>query len=202
MNFQPKTLSFTRGRLPHWEVERGRYFVTLYLKNAIPAHAAARIRRYSIECNRLPPGSEKARLKRYIFRLMEEWLDRCEGEGLLAHPEIASMLMEALEFRMTHRQWAIPAYVIMPTHLHLFVGRPDGRIINEVSLFKRWTSRKAGEMIDLSGRSFWHSECFDHWSRSAEAEEKYIRYIQQNPVKAGLVRNYLDWPYGSWSRDK
>ena len=202
MNFQPKTLSFARGRLPHWEVEFGRYFVTLYLKNAIPTHAAAQIRRYSNEYNRLPPGSEKARLNRYIFPLMEEWLDRCEGESLLVRPEIASMLMEALEFRIAHRQWEIPAYVIMPTHLHLFAGRPDGRILEEISLFKRWTSRKAGVLLNMDGRFFWHSECFDHWSRSAEVEEKYIQYIQQNPVKAGLFSNYLDWPYGSWGRRK
>ena len=130
---------------------------------------------------------------------MEEWLDRCDRSGLLANPNCLDD-QEALEFRMNNRQWEIPAYVIMPTHLHLFVSRPDGRILDEISLFKRWTGRKAGELVDLEGRPLWHSECFDHWSRGAEVEEKYIRYILQNPVKAGLVKNYLDWPYGSWSR--
>ena len=32
----PETMRFYRMRLPHWEVEDGRYFVTIRLKGAIP----------------------------------------------------------------------------------------------------------------------------------------------------------------------
>jgi hypothetical protein len=49
---------------------------------------------------------------------------------------------------------------------------------------------------------FWQYEWFDHWSRSGEQEDgiiRYIRYIRDTPVKAGLVKRYSDWPHGGWS---
>jgi putative transposase len=143
--------------------------------------------------------SDKLRLHRFIFRLMEEWLDRSSTDGVLARPDIAAMLMEAIRFRRQNRGWQIPAYVVMPTHLHLYVKKPDGRIMRDLSLFKRWTGHQAGKLVDLEEESFWHREWFDHWVRSQAEEEKVIRYIQNNPVKAGLVKNYQDWPYGSWA---
>jgi hypothetical protein len=33
---KPETIDFWVGRLPHWEVVDGRYFVTIHLAGAIP----------------------------------------------------------------------------------------------------------------------------------------------------------------------
>ena len=40
---KPETISFWRGRLPHWEVTSGRYFVTIHLAGAIPPQGQERI---------------------------------------------------------------------------------------------------------------------------------------------------------------
>ena len=65
--------------------------------------------------------------------------------------------------------------------------------------FKRWTGHEAAKLLDLDADRFWRREWFDHWSRSDEEDDKIIRYNRNNPVKAGLVARYTDWPYGGWS---
>ena len=37
MSRKPETIAFWRGRLPHWEVAEGRYFVTIHLAGAMDA---------------------------------------------------------------------------------------------------------------------------------------------------------------------
>jgi REP element-mobilizing transposase RayT len=63
--------------------------------------------------------------------------------------------------------------------------------------FKHWTGHRAKELLGLEKRDFWQREWFDHWSRSPEEDEKIVDYIRENPVNAGLVRDWREW---SWVR--
>jgi hypothetical protein len=47
MTRKPRTISFWHGRLPHWEVEDGRYFITLHLAGAIPHAGRLRLQQIS-----------------------------------------------------------------------------------------------------------------------------------------------------------
>jgi hypothetical protein len=42
---------------------------------------------------------------------------------------------------------------------------------------------------------FWHKEFFDHVLGSDESYESKWRYVEDNPVRAGLVSGADDWPY-------
>ena len=90
-------------------------------------------------------------------------------------------------------------FVVMPNHVHLFFELLDGRLKEVLEDFKTWTGRQAGRCINLRGHRFWQREWFDHWSRSDDDDERIAAYIRNNPKKAGLVADYRDWPYGSWS---
>jgi REP element-mobilizing transposase RayT len=131
---------------------------------------------------------------------MEKWLDRAQPNSKLQHPQIAELVIEAIEHRRRHFRWEIFEYVVMPTHLHLF-GEVGGACLKDaVEDFKRWTGHRAVETLSGDAERFWQREWFDHWSRSDEEDEKFVRYIRNNPVKAGLVDEYGDWPYASWNR--
>jgi REP element-mobilizing transposase RayT len=130
---------------------------------------------------------------------MERVLDRCEGRADLTRPDVADMVIEAISFRERTGKWSMLAYVLMPNHLHLFFRLVDGRLTKTMIGFKRWTGREAADLLDRSGERFWQREWFDHWSRSALQDERIVEYIRQNPVKAGLVDDYRNWPYGSWN---
>ena len=56
---KPKTLHFWRGDLPNWQVENGRYFVTIHLNDALPQVAHQKMRELFVQ-NRLDLRFEKA----------------------------------------------------------------------------------------------------------------------------------------------
>jgi hypothetical protein len=63
-----------------------------------------------------------------------------------------------------------------------------------LKMLKGWTARKANILLNRTG-SFWAPESFERWCRSAEEEDKVKRYIQNNPVKAGLVKSSSAWKW-------
>jgi REP element-mobilizing transposase RayT len=200
MRRKPETIAFWVGRLPHWEVVDGRYFVTLHLSGAIPKRGHDQIRQISAELELLKPGDHARRLivQRKIFREMEAWLDRADHVTHLREPDVAKMIVEAINRRVELRQWNVFEYVVMPSHLHLFFELDQGRLKTVLEDFKQWTGRQAAKFVKFDTDKFWHREWFDHWSRSDDEDERIVQYIRHNPVKAGLVEAYEQWPYGSW----
>jgi REP element-mobilizing transposase RayT len=197
---KPETIDFWVGRLPHWEVVDGRYFVTIHLSGAIPEAGHFRIRKLSAELESLKTDDERLRTQRLIFAEMEAWLDRAERVIYLSNPAIAEMVCEAIEHRQRQSLWNVFEYVVMPNHIHLFFELVTGRLKSTLEDFKEWTGRKAGTFVRLDGQRFWQKEWFDHWSRSGEEDERIVAYIRRNPIKAGLVKEFEQWPHASWSR--
>ncbi len=200
MNRKPRTISFWQGRLPHWEVEDGRYFITLHLAGAIPHEGRLRLQQISRELSLIDDRSVPGwlRLSRMIFQEMERWLDRAPQVVRLQNSEVAAMVVEAIQHRQG-RDWEMLEFVVMPTHLHLFCELSDLGLKAILEDFKRWTGHEAVKILGSGkGSRFWQREWFDHWSRSDEEDEKIARYIRQNPVVAGLVDDHTKWPYGSW----
>ena len=195
---KPKVIHFWRGRLPHMQVEDGRYFVTLHLAGAIPNVSQHRIHQEALA---LKTAATKWNRKltlaiaRMVFRELEKWLDRCAHVNYLSQPPIADIVIESLQHRQHNNLWNIFDSVIMPNHLHMFFEIDNELSLKrEMQLFKRWTARQAKKLLGPV-KKFWQVEWFDHWSRSDEQDAKIIRYIANNPVKAGLVKCAEDWPY-------
>ena len=187
--------------MPHWEVEDGRYFITLHLAGAIPAAGRLRLRAQAKALQGIPrtDAADWIQAQRAIFAEMERWLDRGTWNPHFKHPQVANATVEAIEHRRSVGEWIVHAYVIMPTHVHLFLELGEERLQPSLENFKRWTTRQAIEILSLESKRFWQSDWFDHWSRSDAEDDRIVSYIQDNPVKAGLVSRYTDWPYGSWA---
>ena len=49
-------------------------------------------------------------------------------------------------------------------------------------------------MVGGSG-AFWQHESYDHVVRDEQELIRIVRYILNNPVKAGLVANWQDYPF-------
>jgi REP element-mobilizing transposase RayT len=204
MTRKPKTTAFWVGRLPHWEVEEGRYFITIHLAGAIPLQGRRRLMQLAERIRSLSQreAPEWLALQRAIFREMEAWLDRAEWDPKLWRPEIAAAVVEAIEHRHERGDWRLFEYVVMPTHLHLFCQIGARGLKDTLEDFKRWTGHQTGKILGMAGDRFWQREWFDHWSRLDEQDERIAAYIRNNPEKAGLVERYTDWRYGSWSRSR
>jgi putative transposase len=83
----------------------------------------------------------------------------------------------------------------MPDHVHLFAAfSPVSPTLPE------WMKGlKAVVARHLKNRQvsapYWQERFFDHVMRSAESYGQKWLYVRDNPVRAGLVAHWADWPY-------
>jgi hypothetical protein len=74
------------------------------------------------------------------------------------------------------------------------MGKLDSRLIEIVQGFKSFTAHQANKQLERIG-SFWNREYYDHLIRSSEEFARLVIYIIENPVKAGLCKNWQEWPW-------
>jgi REP element-mobilizing transposase RayT len=90
------------------------------------------------------------------------------------------------------QDWRVVAAMLMPDHLHTIVSPRkdrDAKLGNFSGALKRWIRE------ELNASWKWQPGCFDRLLRSDELlHEKWI-YVQENPVRAGFVKDWKDWPY-------
>ena len=62
------------------------------------------------------------------------------------------------------------------------------------------TAKRANLILGLAGSSFWQEESYDHQVHHNRVFEQIQRYIESNPVRAGLVREASEyrWPSAGW----
>jgi putative transposase len=89
---------------------------------------------------------------------------------------------------------AISAYVFMPDHAHLLIegacADADGR------QFFRLAKQLSGYRYQRAfGRRLWQRYAYEHLIRNDFATLSVMRYIVENPVRAGLVAQVDDYPF-------
>ncbi len=70
---------------------------------------------------------------------------------------------------------------------------PRERIMHNL---KSFTARTCNELLGRDG-AFWQDESFDHCVRDEEELYRIIAYVENNPVKAGLVGEASEWAFSS-----
>jgi REP element-mobilizing transposase RayT len=88
----------------------------------------------------------------------------------------------------------------MPNHVHL-LATPFVEVQKITKSLKGITAKRANSMLGLTGTSFWQEESYDHLVRNDQEFEKIQNYIEENPVRAGLVRLALEyrWSSAGWA---
>jgi type I restriction enzyme R subunit len=140
------------------------------------------------------------------FARTEEWLDRHSAVTHLQDPSLARLVVIALRY-FAEQRYDLHAFVVMPSHVHwLFHPRVewvdtlpnDGRTPRQRITYSinRFTATRCNRLLKGSG-PFWQKESYDHWVRDIDELERIIRYIEENPVKAGLTVNPEDWEFSS-----
>jgi putative transposase len=114
------------------------------------------------------------------------------------------IIEEALHFwqgkRIENHAWCI-----MSNHFHwiLTVKKKDDENIYLEDILhsvKRFTANSINKIENHSGQ-FWEHESFDTTLRSPEHFYNAMNYTLQNPVSAGLVKNWRNWS-GTWISEK
>ena len=177
---------FYRRKLPHWHPDLSEptfLFVTWRLAGSLP-------RNRFLATPTLPAG------KAFVFADRE--MDKAVfGPVWLRDPKIARVVADALLHGASGRQfYELRAWVIMPNHLHV-VLRPATSVPRILRWLKGSTARKANLILGRTGEAFWQDESFDHRVRDEVELERIVRYVESNPVNAGLVAEPRDWASSS-----
>ncbi len=92
--------------------------------------------------------------------------------------------------------YELRAWVLMVNHVHILIY-PKCNLSRITKSIKNFSAREANAILGRTGRPFWQDESYDHWVRGPEEMEKIVRYIERNPVTAGLVKRPEDWRWSS-----
>ncbi|RME89457.1 MAG: hypothetical protein D6766_14700, partial [Verrucomicrobia bacterium] len=134
-----------------------------------------------------------------LRRRIEQYEDAGHGACWLRDPRIAGLVENAL-LHFDGQRYRLLAWCVMPNHVHVLIETRQGWPLADV--VHSWKSFTASEANKLLGRSgpFWFREYHDRYIRNAEHYAQTVRYIEANPVKAGLVKLASEWPFGSARR--
>jgi putative transposase len=138
------------------------------------------------------------------FAWVDRYLDTACGAGggaatgpvYLRTEAIVMLVIESL-FRGEHLgHYRFGPFVIMANHLHLLLLPSISPSLLLKSL-KGATAREANRLLHRTGEQFWQRESYDHWVRSETEWNRIAAYIENNPVKAGLVSRMEDYAWSS-----
>lgn len=181
----------SRGRLPHWESENGVYFVTFRQSDSLPraiAHEFEAEKRDIVATARQEQAlssTERRRLAKLFSARVETYLDSGVGACHLAKPQIARIVANALRY-FDGQRYHLFAWCVMPNHVHVVVQPLRGHGLADIlHSWKSHTAKEANQFLRRSGE-FWQREYYDHLIRDGEEFARIIRYVAENPMRAGL----------------
>ena len=209
---------YYRRKLPHIHHPGVTLFVTFRLADSIPQSVlqAWREERDWLKTKEQQADDEetKIRFHRQWFKRFEDVLhSSSDGPMWLGDANVAGMMAECLHFR-DQKMYHLHAFCIMSNHVHVvftpllkaenltptitpqglrFVSDdPDLQAIKQP--LKSYSAHQANKILHRSG-AFWESESYDHWIRDEQEYDRIVRYVLDNPVKAGLVDDWQDWQW-------
>ena len=167
--------------LPHFDTPTRPQFVTFRLADSLPSQ---------IELRRFGEPSDA------YYRRLERALDAGSGACWLSRPDLAGIVSEGL-LHGSGRTHDLHAFVVMPNHVHVLTTFRDGyRLCDVVRGWKSYSARRINEVLGREGR-LWQRDYFDRYIRDETHFERVRSYIENNPVKAGLVDAATSWRFSS-----
>ncbi len=185
---------YTRS-LPHWQQAGAAYFVTFRLVDSLPKEVFNRWREeldvalretaHAANASESEKREAAERISEDYHEKLERHLDEGIGACWLRNPEVSAIVENALR-HFDGDRYLLGSYVIMPNHVHVLV-RPamEHKLPDILQSWKSFTAKEANKSLGRSG-GFWQDESFDHIVRDEQQLQKFSRYIEENPLKAGL----------------
>jgi putative transposase len=128
---------------------------------------------------------------------MDRYLDAARtGPTFLKQEAIAQCVVDSLFRGAELGQYQLGPFAIMANHVHVLL-LPEISTSKLLQALKGVTAREANRLLGRTGEPFWRRESYDHWVRDEGEWNRIARYIERNPVKAGLVTKMEDYAWSS-----
>ena len=181
------------------------------------------LRKISGYNNKVVRNEKYKEYQKIYFGKFDKLLDGSDyGPLWLNNYKVAEIVKEAIHYR-DKRDYDLICYTIMPNHVHQvftpIVARDSSRamkgeeslpdsednldinvelqlpvVTNILRLIKGSTARECNKVLNRSGK-FWQQESYDHVVRDNKELKRIVKYLLNNPVKAGLCERWEDWKW-------
>jgi putative transposase len=128
---------------------------------------------------------------------------------------IADALVQQVRNSVNHYHVSVIGWVLMPTHFHALLGFPQIEFLSQFMRdFKGLSSKMIEPLLQPEVRTrlfsqgkfrLWKARFDEVIIYSGSQFEIKLNYIHNNPVKAHLVGEPVDWDYssaGAWMTDR
>ena len=118
------------------------------------------------------------------------------GEYILTAPMVKTILLLTIRRAKGRYAFRVESLCIMDNHIHLMIRPQDGESLSRIM---QWIlsvfALRYNRILGLKGH-VWYDRFKSVVIRSQSQFAAVFRYILQNPVRAGLVREIRQYKYG------
>ena len=120
-----------------------------------------------------------------------------------------TLLRDTVRSVRQRHPFTIHGWVVLPDHLHCVLELPT----NDADFATRWrlikmdfskalprTERLSEVRARRGERGVWQRRYWEHLIRDEEDFRAHMDYVHINPMKHGLVKRVVDWPYSTFHR--
>lgn len=150
------------------------------------------------------PNYRRAYLPGGTYFFTVNLLERRNNHLLIQHID----LLRAVVRQVKHSQpFHIDAWVVLSEHMHCIWTLPQ----DDANYSQRWhtiktlfsralpvSERRNQSRQNRGERGIWQRRFWEHVIRDEKDFWHHVNYIYYNPVKHGLVKRTVDWPYSSF----
>ena len=205
------------NNLPHFQPIGSQFFITFRLYDSLPMAVIEQLRfeheqavqKLLREKNEGTDELVYEQNKRHFAAFDRELDSKLLGNYYLRQPEVAKIIVDKIH-KLDKKLYSLIAYSIMPNHVHLVIdtflqieqldyhteidSNNYVQLHNIMRRIKGGSAYEINQVLDRTGK-FWQKESYGHYVRNQKELQNIIRYTLQNPVKAGLVKEWQDWPF-------
>ncbi len=110
----------------------------------------------------------------------------------------AELFLTVLQENRAKGRFELHAFVIMPDHVHLLLTpAPDVSLEKVAQFIKGGFSFRLKSKMDVWERGYDNRRVVDR-----AQFDSFLRYVEDNPVRARIVATVAEYPYSSYGRNK
>ena len=215
--------TYYRRHLPHIMPIGATFFMTWRLFGSIPAHVMKQIDdehkqdlaqldkdKISLKLTQDDFNARKYMLERQHYLRFDDELDAAKEDSPhhLRDPKIAKIVENSM--RAYDKKWYdLLAFCIMSNHVHAlldfsiqlpkdnFAPFDDTQYVQLHTVMKHIKGTSAANINHECRRTgrFWQPESYDRYIRNGKHLFQATEYIRNNPVKAGICKNWEEFPF-------
>jgi len=143
-----------------------------------------------------PSGAHKLRSGRASIQNQAYFITTAthERSPFFIDPAAAAVVLDALKWLDQNGRMVLDAAVLMPDHLHFVIELKTDRLPKLMHSLKSYTAKKVNAVLKRQG-SLWQEQYYEHAIRKDEDLHEVVLYMLNNPVRAGLAKDFLTYPF-------